>query len=211
MTIALGALIPDRGVVMATDSMRADYSRPWPRIQLDGEKFVWLGRGRIAMVASGTFVGFEPRPIVTDGEWTVDELAPQVYSALSMLASPHHRDGVIRPPHLLMGGSPQDQVPQLRLLSANRPKVEGIQVAGCMSDWADARGLHGAPTPATLEATVELAIESCRAFILESYREWGIEGWHYESKPGAPIPPMAFPIHVAVMTPSTVTRKEISE
>jgi hypothetical protein len=220
MTLAVGVRTPE-GVLCATDSMRADWSTPWPTIDLDSSKFKQLGT-RLYYIASGYFRSDAPLlPLGTDNR-SVEDLAPAMWENLRGRAVPAQgtHDGLQRYPALLIAGGPAGEAPELMLLRSDREpeRVPGdILVAGAMSDWAEAHQVASQPAPATLQQAAALAEALCRGYLTDSYRGWGIEELldpaalrREVSRPGGAIPPSAFPLHLVAITADEVTELEVA-
>lgn len=217
MTIAL-AIQTSEGVVCVTDSMRADWSTPWPRVDLEGRKFTRFGE-RIYAIASGCFrAGIESEQAEVDD---VDEVVGGFWPVLLQLGlQPHEtHDGRDYPVALLVAGGPRGRVPIVKLLRSHCEPQLGpgaVLAGGAISDWGAEHRLEQLPAPANLVQASDLSEQLCREFLLESYRGWGIEHLldpdelrKEFTRPGGAIPPCAFPLHFAAITANDVSEWEV--
>lgn len=223
MTIALGIRTPE-GVLCCTDSMRVDWSTPWPSVELGGSKHERLN-DRLYYLVSGYFSSGAPLlGDVQEGKFDhldVEELAPLMWSEVRsrMVPAMATHDGLERPAALLVAGGPRGHEPGLVLYRTNRePEVApgDVVVSGAITEWAEAHTVPQASAPATLDEAAELAESWCRGYLTDSYRGWGIEHLlstsalrREVSRPGGVIPPSAFPLHLMAMTADEVMAWEI--
>jgi hypothetical protein len=209
VTIALGVLVPGEGVVLATDSLRVDWRKAWPDVQLNGEKFAWLGGGRIASVASGCFQGWAyPSGWIDNDQLVVKDVVRLAFSDLVALSAVD-RAGKFSRTHLLMGGGPAGLSPTLALLrsDAEQEPDANVLIGGAIEQWAQREGLSKS-TPPTVEAAIDRVVEICRAYIADLCRHARVENFKdftgLRGEPGGLLPPSAPPFHVAVITPREV-------
>jgi hypothetical protein len=99
-------------------------------------------------------------------------------------------------------------------LAPSEARVGGSPlIGGALRDWAEAEGIRFSPAPGTLAAALPFALDCCRRYIRESWRQWGFEkltDFHL-NEPGGYCPPSAPPFCVAILTSTELQTLEVSE
>lgn len=226
MTYACGAACAD-GVVLASDSM-------WMLNVTEGQKSVinftpaggkigWVG-DRIAFIPAGTWnLGVYPsRQIGNDLEIApVETIARQLHAKLEAHRIPRlvSSEKGLAPMSLLVAGGPEGATPQLAHIaceSSSPELVSGrIVFEGSLYYFARSSGLQGMRAPSSVDAAVPLVVSLCWAAMRFFYARCGytrlseFPGIRGERLGG--IPNVAFPLNVAVITPSEIREYEIPE
>jgi len=200
--------------------MRADWSTPWPKVDLDGSKVGRVGE-RVRYLASGYFNSLDPLlPLGRTDDLTVEDLAPIMFRELCRRIVPMDQthDGRERGADLLVAGGPVGMAPGLLVFSSNRPVSGDILAFGAMFEWSQEHRVTELPAPATIDEAALLAESLCRAFLTDSYRGWGIEHLldpdalrAQLNRPGGYVPPSAFPLHLIAITATQITEWRIEK
>lgn len=223
------------GVVVATDSIRLYFAAPQNIVTLE-RKMQSIGE-RIFVAKSGTFRG-EPRYVeaaafaqgsglnvgLAEAAWLVRrELERQHAPELDPREPGDDYDDIPDVYEALIAGGPLSETPQLIVVRQGEPDAilepGRIVMTGCMRSWCRERGLEVSITnPATnvVAAAAEVVALMYQA-ATDLYARYGkrqLSDFFPDGiEPGklALTPPVAFPVHLAVITAAGVTVLSVPE